>query len=223
MLGPTQRGKTTLGLQLLDKSISHEHPAVVFAGKPPNRDATMNAAAKRLNLRVANEWPPPPAMPWQRSKRGILLRPTQTLKDIDRDNATLQEHFRRALLANYASKKPVISFVDEAHHVQNDLKLRKEYEAPLMRGAPDNAVWSLIQRGRYMTYLAYDAPEHVFLFYDPDRSNQRRYSEIGGVDPDYLLRLSTTLKTARTASGRTISECIYIRRSGPLIQIVDYQ
>jgi hypothetical protein len=221
MLGPTQRGKTTLGIQLLDKTISPDHKVVMLAGKPPHRDATMNGAAKKLNLRIVNEWPPVPS--WKdRKRRGYVLRPEQSMKNLDDDKATVQREFRKAMLSNYAqTKQPVITFVDEAHHVQNDLKLKDEYEAPLMRGAPDNGVWSLIQRGRYMSYLAYDAPDHLFIFHDPDISNQKRYSEIGGVDPRFLMQLSGTLKTYRTSSGRTISECIYIRRSGPEICIVD--
>jgi len=123
-------------------------------------------------------------------------------------------------MSNYASKKPVITVVDEAHHVQKDMGLQKEAEATLMRGAPTNAEWSLIQRGRYVSYHCYGAPEHLFIFSDPDQNNRKRYSEIGGVDPRYLERLSDTLKTEKTKTGNTISECIYIRRSGPEIMVV---
>jgi hypothetical protein len=69
--------------------------------------------------------------------------------------------------------------------------------------------------------MVYDQAEHVFIFYDPDRSNQERYSEIGGVDPDYLKELSRNLKTKTVADGSTISQCIYFRRSGDYLAIVD--
>jgi len=180
----------------------------------------MNSAADKLNLRIVEDWPPYPS-PRDHKRNGYVLRPIHTMKDPEADDENVGENFKRAILDNYRSKKPVITFVDEAHHVHNDLKLKKTIEAPLMRGAPHNGVWSLIQRGRYVSYQCYCAPEHLFLFYDPDIDNQRRYSEIGGVDPNFLLRLSGTLKTYRTKNGQTISECIYIRRSGPYICVVD--
>lgn len=220
MLGPTQRGKTTLALQLLQASCSPEHQCVILAGKPPGRDHTMSKAARQLNLRIVEEWPPD----WRygdRKRNGYVLRPRQSMKNLDADNLNLKIQFRRAMMANYASKKPVITVVDEAHHVQNDLKLKAEYEAPLMRGAPVNAEWSLIQRGRFMSYQAYDAPEHIFMFYDPDQNNQRRYAEIGGVDPRYIAAIVSQLQTSRAKTGGTISECLYIKRSGPELCIVD--
>lgn len=220
MLGPTQRGKTTLCHQLLNVTVTPDHKCVILAGKPPGRDGTMALAADRLNLRVVEEWPPG----WSyrdRHRNGYVLRPHQSLKNIDVDNENVREQFRKAMLDNYASSQPVITVVDEAHHVQNDMKLRKEYEAPLMRGAPVNAQWSLIQRGRYMSYLAYDAPEHFFIFYDPDRSNQARYAEIGGIDPQQIRRIISGLRTYRAETGGTISECLYIQRSGPEFCIID--
>lgn len=221
-IGPTQRGKTTLSHQLLGQSVSPKHKCVILAGKPPKRDRVMTDAAKKLNLRIVDEWPPGYSFK-DRKRNGYVLRPHQTLTDLERDHANIQKQYRAALMGNYSSDKPVITVVDEAHHVQNDLKLKREYEAPLMRGAPDNAVWSLIQRGRYMTYLAYDAPEHLFIFFDPDRANQARYSDIGGVDPDYISAIIENLKTYRTNTGQTISECLYIRRSGPELFIVDVE
>jgi hypothetical protein len=220
-LGPTQRGKTTLCHELLSEVISTDHRCVILAGKPPGRDHTMASAAERMNLRIVETWPPL-KNPRDRNRNGFVLRPHHTMRNLDADEANLRDQFGKAMRGNYASTKPVITVVDEAHHVQNDLKLKREFEAPLMRGAPVNAQWSLIQRGRYMSYLAYDAPEHLFIFYDPDRSNVRRYSEmIGGVDPGYVTELVVNLKTYRAKTGGTISEALYIRRAGPYLCIVD--
>jgi hypothetical protein len=222
MLGPTQRGKTTLCLQLLKSCTSPDLKCVILAGKPPGRDGTMAAASEYLNLRTVEEWPP--CYNWKDKKRnGYVLRPHHTLTDTDKDEENLTRHFQQAMRQNYAAPphKPVITVVDEAHHVVGDLGLKKEYVAPLRRGAPVNSEWSLIQRGRFIPYEAYDAPEHIILFFDPDRSNQRRYSEIGGVDPDYIVRIVSQLRTHETKSGATISEFLYIRRAGPQLCIVD--
>lgn len=221
MIGPTQRGKTTLCLQLLREVISPEHKCVILAGKPPGRDKVMAQAAKDLNLRIISEWPPDWS-PRDRKRNGYVLRPKHSREPEETDR-NLRNHYREAILDNYNSspKKPVITVVDETAHVQYDLKLKKEVEAPLMRGAPVNAVWSLVQRGRYISYHVYDAPEHIFIFHDPDRSNQERYSEIGGVDPKWMQYELEGLQGVRTKTGQTVSQCLYIRRSGPELCIVD--
>jgi len=218
-LGPKQRGKTTLALQLLKQCISPELRCIILAGKPPDRDKTMNDAAKELNLRVVETWPPTYS-PRDRKRNGYVLRPHQTLKDLDADNANIQSEFRRALMSAYASKKPVIIVCDEAHHVQNDMKLKKEYEASLMRGAPVVAEWSLIQRGAYMSYHAYGEADHLFIFYDPDAKNRKRYSDFGGLDPRTTEAIIESLELNKASNGMTISECLYIQRADPTPVIV---
>lgn len=223
-IGPTRRGKTRLSHEMLGKVISPKHKAVILAGKPPKRDGVMGAAAERLNLRVVDQWPPD----WNyrdRNRNGYVLRPQQSMKDIPADNENLKHHFQRAMIDNYGSDTPVITVVDEAHHVQNKLKLREEYEAPLMRGAPVNAEWSLMQRGAYMSLFAYDSAEHLIIFYDPDDRNVRRYSEmIGGVDPRHVSAIVANLKRYRvkTREGEgTISEALYIRRGTDEMYVID--
>lgn len=220
-IGPTQRGKTRLSHELLNKIITPEYNCIMLAGKPPGRDATMADAEKRLNLRLIEDWPPTMAVVRDRKKRGYIVRPYYDIKmDIERAEQRLHDVFHDAMVAAYTSSKPVILDVDEAHQVQNDLHLKREYEAPLMRGAPVCAVWSLIQRGRYITYHAYNAPEHIFIFQDPDKSNRERYSDIGGVDPRAIAYITENLRTYTTEKGNSISEALYIRRAGPQLAIV---
>lgn len=221
-LGPTRRGKTTFAEQLLQRTISPQLPCVILAGKPPDRDDVMSNAAKMLNLRVVETWPPT-RTPMDRRRNGFVLRPKHTMSDPDRDEKNLSEQYKIALRRLYASKKknPVIVVADEAHHVQVDLKLKKECENILMRGGPVVALWSLIQRGFYLSYHCYAAPEHVFIFHDPDRTNQDRYKDLGGVDPKLVRSIVENLKTYEAEEGNTISECLYIRRSGPRLMVVD--
>lgn len=223
LLGPTQRGKTTLCHQMLGTTISPQHPAVLLAGKPPGRDPVMGKAAAKLNLQIISEWPPSAVQRYKgRTRNGYVLRPAHDMKDHAATRDNIRRHFRAAMLDNYSSKTPVITVCDEAHLIQNEYRLKDEYEAPLMRGAPINSQWSLIQRGRYMSYLAYDAPEWLLIAYDPDVSNQRRYAEIGGVDPRYVALILQGLRTTRGNDGRaTVSEFLCIRRSGPELFIVD--
>lgn len=222
-LGPTQRGKTTLAHQMLHEVISPKRKCVVLAGKPPHRDPVMAKAAKRLNLDIVEEWPPTAIEKYKnRKKNGYVVRPVQSMKNHSEDSAHVAAEFRKAMMSCYASTVPVILVVDEAHHVQNEYKLRKELEAPLMRGAPHCGVWCLVQRGAFMSYHVYDAPTWFLIAYDPDVANQKRYAEIGGIDPKFLARLLTTLQTTTGDDGRsTVSEFVCIRRSGPELFIVD--
>lgn len=227
LIGPTQRGKTTLALEMLSRVISPKRKALVLAGKPPQRDHTMAKAGDKLGLRYVESWPPDELTRSRKYPNGYILRPlTKPSVDPAADESRLRVEFGKGMRAAYASQPPIgrpcVLFVDEASLIQNDLGLKTEYEAPLTRGAPDVAVWSLLQRGRNITYHAYNAPEHLVLFYDPDITNVRRYAEmIGGVDPSYVVDVVTQLKLYRVPTGGTISEAFYIKRSGPEMFIVD--
>lgn len=220
-IGPTQRGKTTLCLDLLHETISPQRPCTILAGKPPGRDKAMDEIApKMLNLRTVEEWPP--TRTWKDRKRnGYVLKPVQKMKNRKEDEAELARQFQRAINDNYRKKTPTITVADEAYLIQVTLKLKGDYEQPLMRGAPHAAMWSLIQRGAYVSYHSYNAPDHIFIFNDPDVSNRKRYADIGGVDPRFVYDVTNTLATYEIQSGQTISECLYIRRAGPELMIVD--
>jgi hypothetical protein len=223
-IGPTQRGKTTESIQSLEGVISPEQQTVLLSAKPAHRDAVMNEAAEKLHLKLTEEWPP--SNRWLDKKRGYngyVLRPHQTLTDLKADNANVQKHFRAAMLDCYGSKVPIIIVVDETHKIQNNYKLKDEYEAPLMSGQPDVAEWSNIQRGRYVSQLAYDSPEWILFFQEPDRANTRRYAEmVGGVNRDQVADIVENLETKEISNGQTISQFLLVRRSGPRLIIVDY-
>lgn len=223
VIGPTQRGKSRLTREMAKRVISPARKVIVLLGKPPHRERTWDKdAAKSLNLRVTETWPPRWPDPRDRNRNGWLLRPHHTMKDLAADDAEMVKHFRAAILHAYGShKQKHITLIDEAHHVQVDLKLKRECEAPLMRGAPDNGIWHNLQRGRWVSQLLYDAPEHILIFKDDDKANQQRYSEIGGVDSQYLSHLVRNLKTRRVASGGTISQAVYFRRASNDVRIVD--
>jgi len=225
-LGPTQRGKSTLTGQLLRVCANRDRQALVLHGKIRGRDPVIPRMADQLDMRVINEYPPK----WRwgdANRRGFILVPlTKTTDSVDAENAVLAGQFRKGIHANYQNtKKDTITVIDESHQAQETLKLKKDIEGPLMRGAPNAAVWNNIQRGRYVSYHCYDAPEHIFIFYDPDESNQRRYSKIGGVDPQYVRQITKGLKrkTVSTNGGKgkaTVSECLYIARAGPRLVVV---
>lgn|SRR5487761_16215 len=222
LIGPTGRGKTTLGGQMLIKVTSPEHKAVILHGKIKGRDRTIPKLAEAGNYRITDHWPPR-YDPRDRKRNGYIVRPLNKPGETnEQETAILRQHFRSAIRDNYhaKAKNPRITVLDESHQAQHDLKLKTDIESPLMRGAPDNAVWNFVQRGRFVSYHCYDAAEHLIIFYDSDLSNQKRYSEIGDVDPEEIVYLTQNLETKRVADGRTISQALYIRRGGGMY-IVD--
>jgi energy-coupling factor transporter ATP-binding protein EcfA2 len=226
-LGPSGRGKTRLAGQLL-LSVRKHHPeisGVVLHGKIKGRDDTIERLSKVSGYPIVSKWPPRGMRARQRAKnaRGAILRPlSHPMGTVKEENAVLTKEYKSAIHRGYQAsrKKPVILVADEAHQTHNDLRLMADCEGPLMRGRPVCAMWSLVQRGRFVSYHVYDQAEHVFIFYDPDRDNQRRYSEIGDVDARELVDLTRQLKTETVADGSTISEALYFRRSGNQLVIV---
>jgi len=226
-LGPSGRGKTTLAVQLL-LAVRRYHPeirTVVLHGKIKGRDHVIEDLSRRSGMPLTTHYPPRGmrARYRARNRRGMILRPlTKPLDTTQEENDVLTVEYRRAIHSSYHApmKRPVIVIVDEAHQTHTDLGLRKDCEGPLMRGRPVCGEWSLVQRGRYVSYHVYDQAEHVFMFYDPDRNNQQRYSEIGDVDPRELVAYSRQLKTKTVGDGSTVSEALYFRRSGTQLAIV---
>jgi energy-coupling factor transporter ATP-binding protein EcfA2 len=227
-LGPSGRGKTVLAGQLAGATV-RSHPDITIRalhGKIKGRDQSIINFAHAADLTIS-AYPEPTWLQrkvMRRKSHGHVVRPLeQPGASAHEENTLIAGRFRQTIYRAYhaSPKHPVILLVDEAHQAHNDLKLRLDCEAPLMRGRPVCGVWSLVQRGRHVSYMVYDQAEHLFIFFDPDRDNQRRYSEIGGTDPDVLVRLSRRLKTKTVADGSTISQALYFRRSGNFLAIVD--
>lgn len=228
-LGPSGRGKTRLVGQLLTVTISPKFQSVLVHGKIKGRDKTIEALSKDAHMPIT---PVFPASQYHRRIRhrnvnGWILRPLEKPgDDEEQENELLRREFAKAIRSCYhtSHSKPKILVLNEAHQAHNDLRLRGNIEAPLMRGRPDCAVWAEIQRARHVSYMHYDQAEHVYIFYDPDVDNQRRYSEIGGgSDPHQLRDIAASLESGtRTVSdGSTISPALHFRRSGNLLEIID--
>lgn len=228
MIGPTQRGKTTLCFQLL-QAVLRRNPKwkVVFLhGKIKGRDGTIKEWSKKSNYRIIRQWPPTPAVRpkhWRRNTHGYILRPLKNDHiSAKEEEKILQDHFAKAIRTNYHSTRNVkITVVDERAQADKDLKLTTDLDAPLQRGLPHNPEWNNIQRGAWVSYHCYDAPEHMFIYHDDHESNRKRYSEFGCADPEVIFRLVSKLKTKKVKTGGTISQCLYMRRSDRYMCIVD--
>lgn len=230
MIGPTQRGKTTLCFQLLDSVLKRHQKdhwrVVVLHGKIKKRDGTIPEWAKKSNYRIVKSWPPGPTLRPKHMKRfvsGHVLRPLKN-DDISaaEEEKILKAEFSKAIRNNYHRTRGVtITLVDERAQADKDLRLTTDLDAPLQRGLPHNPEWNNIQRGKWVSYHCYDAPEHIFLFASDDAGNRERYAELGCADPGVIEKCLEDLKTEKVKTGGTISQCLYIRRSDRYMCIVD--
>jgi hypothetical protein len=220
--GPTGRGKSTITYEMLGEVISPERQVISLHGKIKGRDPVIEKAAKRYHLRVVPELPSQTRQVYDRKRKwnGYILVPLEKPSTPADEHTKLTTAFRDAIHQNYrTTSRKTITHVNEAHQTQADLKLKQDVEAPLMRGGPDNAVWHEAQRGSWLSYHTYNAPEHLIIFYDDDASNRKRYADFGCADPDEIMFLTSNLHTERSKDGRTISQCLYIRRSGGMYVI----
>jgi hypothetical protein len=228
-IGPTQRGKTTLCFQLLHE-VMRNNPKwkVVFLhGKIKGRDHTIDEWAKKSNYRIVRRYPPGLAVRpkhWKRNVKGYILRPLKK-DDISarEEEKLLQTEFAKGIRSNYhyTGKQVKITVVDERAQADKDLKLTTDLDAPLQRGLPHNPEWNSIQRGKWVSYHTFDAPEHVFIYLSDDSSNTERYSELGFGDPAVIESALQALKPKKVKTGGTISQCLYMRRSDRYMCIVD--
>lgn len=223
LFGPTGRGKSRLCFELLGEVISPDLPVYSLHGKVRGRDPVVMRVAKKYRLRMVTELPSAARQRFDKKREynGYLIAPLTHPTTPKEEKKLLSEAFAHAISQNYRTvHNKTITHINEAHQVQAELDLKEDVEAPLMRGGPDNAVWQEAQRGRYLSYHTYSAPEHIFVFLDPDSDNRKRYADFGVIDPKELYYLASNLRTQRSADGRTISECLYIRRGSGDIYVV---
>ena len=170
-LGPSGRGKTQLAGQLA-LSVRTHHPEmrfVILHGKIRGRDKTIERLSKTSGFPIVARYPVHGLRNRYRlhESHGAILRPLEHPgKDIREENVLLRGEYERAIHRSYHAphKHPVIVIADEAHQTHNDLGLRHECEAPLMRGRPVCSMWSLVQRGRYVLAITCTTRRSMSLF-----------------------------------------------------------
>lgn len=201
IIGPTGSGKTWLGYQLLAATATPELPAVVLVMKP--RDETVEKFSKAQKYKIIRNWPPI-RKPWDEKPSGYVLWP-HTSFDPYIDDSHHQEVFGRALLDCY-KKGNFIVFADETYSLANELGLQKELVTLWTKSrSMKTGLWAATQRPTYVPLWAYSGAEHLFLHKDPDKKARERYSEIGGIDPQMVKDITSSLPK---------HHWLYIRRSG---------
>lgn len=214
--GPTQRGKTTLAFQLLEYCASPELPAYVAVSKPD--DKVSEREGRRLGYRRVTDWPAPKKVNemWNGKPPGYLIWPK--FGDINLDVQRCSEVTARLISDRYTQgvrKKKGILVMDDTMVKSKIMGLDGQMTTMLaMSGAMGIGEWVFVQKptdsGRTAIW-AYGASEHLFLTHDPDENNQRRYGEIGGVDPKAVRHALNNLNAY---------EFLYLSRTGKHMCIV---
>lgn len=209
-IGRTGSGKTELAFQLLQRTATEDMPALVLVMKP--RDKTVRKWQKKLDWRVVRTWPPVPSV-WKPGKQpGFIVWPLHT-RDWEGDEIRHREIFQSVLRDSYHSKQPRIVFADEVVSLERELHLQRDLVHVWTKGrSMECGLWGATQRPAWVSPEMYSAPEHIFICYDPTKTVQDRYAEIGGVDPELVKAIVRRLPKYHW---------LYIRRSDYAMCIVE--
>lgn len=182
LIGPTGSGKTTLGVEILDR-----RKFIVAVGTKPE-DETLRKLKGR-GFKVIREWPEhvavdvtPKLILWPKFER-----PSDAKRQQRRIAAAMQEIF---------AQRNWTVFVDEAFYLSETLRLRPLLSMYWTQGRSIGL--SLVagtQRPAHVPLHMYDQATHLFLWRDNDRRNLDRLGEIssGAIDKESLRELVATL------------------------------
>lgn len=206
-IAPTDYGKTTLCMQLLEHVVSPKLPVWNLAGK--KKDKAMTEWTKRMGFRLSKSFPLAPSLTAPRKPSGYTIWPPHTGNE-DIDDPLHTETFRR-VIRNCAAKGNCVINLDEFGEFK-ELGLDKTTRAVHRRGRSNGVgLWGGIQGPTHAETHAYSQAQHLFLGNVPDRRHQIRFGEIGGVDPDLVRQIVVQLPDFTW---------LYLRRRGRVMCIV---
>jgi hypothetical protein len=190
ILAPTQNGKTTFTMDLLDQVTTPRCPATVLVMKPGDR--VISRAAKKYEFPIVRDWPPSVAqLAAHPHSRARILWPKYLHADPELDYPRISAILRKGILHNWKKgQKPKgqnIIVADEHANLREFLGLGGPLDFVLATGGGmDVGMWNASQRPAHVSQLAYNGADHLFLGRETDKRSRDRFAEIGGVDPDII-------------------------------------
>lgn len=209
-IGPTGAGKTHLALALLARSVNDERKGYVTVMKP--RDKTVGQFMVRYHWKRILNYPPPPQMRKVLGEEvpGFIVWPVHS-HNPELDEIRHEQIFRRMHRDLYV-KGDAIIFDDEAVSLVREMDLKPDLVRIWTKGRSVGCgLWAATQRPSLVPLEMYDQAEHLFLAYDPDERNQKRFGEIGGVNPELIVSVVSRLPKWHW---------LYIRRSDRTMCVV---
>lgn len=213
ILGPTDYGKTYLCHQLLKHTATPELPAVELVRKP--RDKEVTKWGRESGFPIVHQWPPPVDVKLKTrlftgKPSGFIVWPKHRMNP-RLDDPAHAHVFRNTILDNYAAgdrAKGELGRIIVADEMMGliDIGLKPECVTVLTMGRTMPAgLWCCTQRPRNVPMEVYSQTQHLFLGFNADAADRKRYSEIGGVDPKVVFE---------TVGKLEWHEWLYIKRKG---------
>lgn len=205
-IGPTGSGKTFLANPLLARSVSKELPGFIMVMK--RRDKTVSEFLERYHWRRSVTYPVLPSV--AKKPLGWAIWPHHTA-DPDADDERMAKIFHELLRDRYVRGDSIL-FADEVQGLVEEMGLKKDLVRLWSRGRSEGAgLWAATQRPYLAPQHMYSQAEHLFLAFTPDRRDQDRFAEIGGVDPELIIEVVKKLPRYHW---------LYIRRSDRVMAVV---
>jgi hypothetical protein len=206
LLGPTGRGKTSIGMSMLQRcvALNPRTRGVALVMKPHQKgsnrkitgDETVARYARVHGAKIIRKWPPPPVLPGQKIPPYYVLWPKHDLSagiNIARDRALHREMFRRCIIDCYRKGSWWIN-ADEVYSLCEELGLDEELVTVWTKGRSlDTGLNGATQKPSHVPLWMYSQAQHLAMWKDPDIRAQKRYAEIGGFNPRDLVEVTQTL------------------------------
>lgn len=205
-IGPTGSGKTFLANPLLARAVGPELPGFILVMK--RRDKTVSDFLEKYHWRRSVSYPISPSV--KKKPPGWVVWPHHT-SDPDSDDLRHEKIFHELLRDRYVKGDSII-FADEIQGLVEEMNLKRDLVRIWSRGRSEGCgLWAATQRPYLAPQHMYSQAEHVFLAFTPDVRDQKRFSEIGGVDPELIVSVVSKLPRFHW---------LYIRRSDRVMAVV---
>jgi hypothetical protein len=223
---PTGGGKTHLKYQLLREAMKQQPQLSVRVTLPKRKDPPAAAWNRALGLREVPRWPPPPRILGARPPgyalwpRHIIGQPGQDPeKVLAANDAHLSRQFKTCAQDAY-QKGDCIYDADDIYVQAVIYDMNRFFDEMLtMGGIMGCGLWGENQkpsgtpRGSVTSFF-YSAPTHLFLGYDREERNRKRFGEIGGVDSKYVSHVVLNELRLHRIDGHDVSDVLYISKAG---------
>lgn len=172
MIGPTGCGKTTLGIELLER-----RSFVVALGTKP-KDPTLMHLVKKDGWKLWRSWDDIGAIGIRKTLRGVLW----PRYDVPEDQRNQQLQINKAFRSAFTEGGWTL-WVDEIYYVCDELRLARPLRTLWTQGRSIGvSVVGGTQRPASIPLHAYDQATHLFFWRDNDDTNLKRIKGLGGVN-----------------------------------------